>query len=89
MPLKRPYEYNYEASYFQTCTGRLKPPLNSRAVTFADITPRLRQVGVDIFLAQMRRQRDEVRAIIKDSSTGRTTVCLLVCCFLWPYDSAF
>ena len=40
-------------------------------MTFADITPRLRQTGVDVFLAQMRRQRDDIRALIKDSSTGR------------------
>ncbi len=55
---------------FQLCSDRLKPPFNSRAVTFADLVPSLRQTGVDVFLLQMRRQRDDLRAVLKDSSTG-------------------
>jgi hypothetical protein len=46
-------------------------------VTFADISPRLRQAGVEVFLAQMRRQRDDVRSLIKDSATGaKAKACL-------------
>ena len=53
------------------CNGRkLPPPLNARAVTLADLVPRLRRCGVEIFLQQMRRQRDQLRTILRDSSAG-------------------
>ena len=51
--------------------GRKLPhPLNARAVTLADLVPRLRQCGVEIFLQQMRSQRDQLRTILRDSSAG-------------------
>ena len=49
---------------------KLPPPLNARAVTLADMVPRLRQCGVEIFLQQMRTQRDQLRGILRDSSAG-------------------
>lgn len=51
-------------------SDRLRGPFNTRAITFADLVPRLRQTGIEIFLEQMRRQRDELKSILKDSSTG-------------------
>ena len=49
---------------------KLPPPLNARSVTLADLVPRLRQCGAEIFLQQMRTQRDQLRAILRDSSAG-------------------
>ena len=49
---------------------KLPPPLNARAVTLADLVPRLRRCGVELFLQQMRRQRDQLRTILRDSSAG-------------------
>ena len=49
---------------------KLPPPLNARSVTLADLVPRLRQCGVEIFLQQMRTQRDQLRTILRDSSAG-------------------
>ena len=49
---------------------KLPAPLNNRAVTLADIVPRLRRCGVEIFLQQMRKQRDQLRTILRDSSAG-------------------
>ena len=36
----------------------LPEPLKSRHLTFADLVPRLRQTGVEVLLAQMRKLRD-------------------------------
>ena len=49
---------------------KLPPPLNARSVTLADLVPRLRRTGVEIFLQQMRKQRDQLRTILRDSSAG-------------------
>ena len=49
---------------------KLPPPLNTRTFTFADLVPRLRRIGVEIFLQQMRRQRDQLRTMLRDSSAG-------------------
>ena len=49
---------------------KLPPPLDSRAVILADLVPKLRRCGVELFLQQMRRQRDQLRTILRDSSAG-------------------
>ena len=40
---------------------KLPQPLKDRPLTFADLVPRLRQTGVDVFLSQMRKLRDQYR----------------------------
>ena len=49
---------------------KLPPPLNARVITLADLVPRLRKCGVEIFLHQMRIQRDQLRSMLRDSSAG-------------------
>ena len=41
----------------------LPEPLKSRPLTFADLVPRLRQTGIEVFLGQMRKLRDQFRYI--------------------------
>jgi len=43
--------------------------------TLADLTLEVRQSGSEIFLAQMRAQRDQLRAILRDSSGGLGQLC--------------
>ena len=40
---------------------KLPEPLKSRPLTFADLVPRLRQTGIEVFLTQMRKLRDQFR----------------------------
>ena len=54
----------------QVMKGIISIFINARAVTLADLVPRLRQCGVEIFLQQMRSQRDQLRSILRDSSAG-------------------
>ena len=49
---------------------KLPSPLKERALTFADLVPRLRQTGSEVLLAQMRRLRDQLRSMLRDSVTG-------------------
>ena len=51
-------------------TESLPKPLKDRPMTFADLVPRLRQTGIDVFLAQLRRLRDQYRSMLRDSTTG-------------------
>ena len=48
----------------------LPDPLKKRPLTLADLVPRLRQTGIEVFLAQLRRQRDQFRSMLRDSTTG-------------------
>lgn len=49
---------------------QLPSPLKQRPLTFADLVPRLRQTGVEVFLTLMRKQRDDFRSQLRDSVTG-------------------
>ena len=49
---------------------RLPKPLSTNNVSLADLVLELRQAGAEIFLQQMRTQRDQLRAILRDSSSG-------------------
>ena len=49
---------------------KLPDPLNRRPLTFSDLVPKLRQTGIEVFMAQMRRLRDQFRSLLRDSVTG-------------------
>ena len=51
-------------------TENLPKPLKDRPMTFADLVPRLRQTGIEVFLSQLRRLRDQYRSMLRDSTTG-------------------
>jgi len=51
-------------------TDNLPGPLTARPLTLADLVPRLRQTGIEVFLSQLRRQRDHFRSMLRDSTTG-------------------
>ena len=46
---------------------RLPSTIQNCFVTFADLIVKIRNVGIEIFLQQLRKQRDELDSILKDS----------------------
>ena len=52
-------------------SNELPTPLKIRPLTFADLVPKLRQTGIEVFMAQIRRLRDQFRSSIRDSVTGK------------------
>ena len=50
------------------CVNNKKP--SSKRITFADLVFDLRQTGCEVMLKEMRNQRDQLRAILRDSTTG-------------------
>ena len=67
LPLNSALGYNncmflaHECLKIYVPSDKLPKPLKDRPLTFADLVPRLRQTGVEVFLAQMRKLRDQYR----------------------------
>ncbi len=76
MPLNAAVGYNncmylaHECLQIYIPADRVPEPLNERPLTFADLVSRLRRTGVEVFLGQMRTQRDNMRSMLRDSTTG-------------------
>ena len=49
---------------------KLPESLKQRPLTFADLVPKLRQTGVEIFMDQMKRIKDEFQVVLRDPVSG-------------------
>ena len=58
---------------------KLPESLKQRPLTFADLVPKLRQTGVEIFMEQMKSIKDEFQVLLRDPFSGLFSEILLGC----------
>ena len=58
---------------------KLPESLKQRPLTFADLVPKLRQTGVEIFMEQMKSIKDEFQVLLRDPISGLFSEILLGC----------